>query len=160
MCAAIARRPEVIRAPSTRREPSRSVHRALVPLLALALAACHHGKSGMGDVAPTLLSRDWRLVGLASSAAPSATGPSASLRLDSDQRATGFTGCNRFSASYQIEGDSIRFDGFRTTRRACTLGLEVETTFLRALEDARTWRVRGGELQLLADDRVLARFAH
>ena len=159
MSAAIARRPRVVHARPRRCEPSRSLRRVLVALLPLAFAACHHAKSGLGDASPTLLSRDWRLVGLASSAAPSATGPGASLRLDPDQRATGFTGCNRFSASYQIEGDSIRFDGFRTTRRACTQGLEVETTFLRALEDARTYRVRGGELQLLADDRVLARFA-
>ena len=160
MHAAIARRPDVVRSRARSCEPSRSGRRLLLALLPLALAACHHGKSGTADVSPTLLSRDWRLVGLASSAAPAATGPGASRRLDPHQRATGFTGCNRFSASYQIEGDSIRFDGFRTTRRACTQGLEIETTFLRALEDARSYRVRGGELQLLADDRVLARFAH
>ena len=160
MCAAITRRPDVVRVHPASCEPGRGRRRVLVALLSLALAACHHATSGMGDVSPTLLSLDWRLVGLARSAAPAATGPGASLRLDPDQRATGFTGCNRFSAAFQVEGDSIRFDAFRTTRRACTQGLEIETTFLRALEDARTWRVRGGELELLADDRVLARFVH
>lgn len=44
------------------------------------------------------------------------------------------------------------------TRMACPGRMEIEMAYAAALDATREWRVRGGMLELLADDRVLARF--
>jgi hypothetical protein len=47
-------------------------------------------------------------------------------------RAAGFAGCNRFSASYRLSGDSLSF-GPIVSKMACADGDELERSFLTAL---------------------------
>src|SRR5215218_4852926 len=79
----------------------------------------------------------------------SAAGPT--LRLDAaEKRATGNGGCNQFFGGYTLSGESLRLGPLASTRRACAdeALTRQETAFLRALDEARTWRITGDTLIL------------
>lgn len=75
-----------------------------------------------------------------------------------DGTVTGSAGCNRFDASYHLEGDSLTVGPVATTRRLCPPEeiMEQESAFLAALESARAWEIRGGRAQLRRADGALA----
>ena len=74
-------------------------------------------------------------------------------------RVNGFAGCNRFNASYEIDGQSITFGPMATTRMACMHGEGIERAFLDALGKTATLRHQGLHLELLDEEgTVLARF--
>jgi heat shock protein HslJ len=77
-----------------------------------------------------------------------------------ETQASGSTGCNGFSGSYQLSGDSLRFGDLVSTLRACVdpeLNRQ-ERAFLDALGATRTWRVTGDTLVLSGETAPLARF--
>ena len=77
-----------------------------------------------------------------------------------DSRASGSTGCNGFSGSYQLSGDSLRFGKLVSTLRACVdpeLNSQ-ERAFLDALGATRAWLVTADTLVLSAPTGSLARF--
>lgn len=109
--------------------------------------------------------------GIAACAAPSATLPlrgtlwqvlplqaaemsppaPAELRLDPEgSRYSGFTGCNRISGSFELDGPRLRIEPGATTRMACPgEAAAEEARFLAALPRVAAWRFDGAELQLL-----------
>jgi heat shock protein HslJ/uncharacterized lipoprotein YbaY len=73
------------------------------------------------------------------------------------KRFTGYAGCNRFSGSYEVAHDSLRFGRVMSTQMAC-ISMETEQTFLRALRFTRRYQVLGRTLDLRDDrGRLLAR---
>ena len=84
----------------------------------------------------------------------------ANLIFHTDQnRVTGSGGCNRLTGSYTLEGHALRFGGIASTRMACMHGMETETAFLAALEEVRTWKTAGQQLELFdSGGKLLARF--
>ena len=73
-------------------------------------------------------------------------------------RVTGSAGCNRLSGSYEASGTTLRFGPLITTRMFCATGMDLETAFLRALEETRRFRASGRILELLDErGRLLAR---
>jgi heat shock protein HslJ len=74
---------------------------------------------------------------------------------------SGYSGCNRFSNSYQRASDvseSIRFGAMAGTRMAC-VGPDLETPYLEALGRVQSYRITGQHLELLdAGGAVVARF--
>jgi len=76
-----------------------------------------------------------------------------------DGRVAGFTGCNRVTGSYEVTGHSIAFSQMAVTMMACVDGMEYEPAFKRALEDARTWKITGRQLEFYDESGVgIARF--
>lgn len=72
--------------------------------------------------------------------------------------AAGTTGVNRFSGSYEAEGDQLRFGPLAVTRRAGPpAAMEREGLVLGVLDATRTWRVRDGWLELHGEGGLLAR---
>jgi heat shock protein HslJ len=61
--------------------------------------------------------------------------PEAEISLDWEQRQmSGYGGCNRFRATYRLEGDRVIVDFIESTRRACKgLIMEQETRFFTVL---------------------------
>ena len=107
---------------------------------------------------PSLDNTAWVLASL-SGGASLATLPTARFE---GGRVQGSDGCNRYSAPYSTKGSSIEV-GARgaTTQMACPPDVMKQAeAFMAALSGARTYRVSGGQLQLLAaDGAVLAAFA-
>jgi len=83
------------------------------------------------------------------------------LKFDAERRqATGFAGCNNFFGAYECDGSSLKFGRVASTRIACPdLQLSLETEFFNALDRTRSWRIDDGELLLLDEGHVIARFA-
>jgi len=79
------------------------------------------------------------------------------LQLDSG-KAFGFGGCNHFKVRYALDGDAIRFEQLGATRMRCQSGYELETAYLRMLQQADRWRIRGKFLDLFdANGKRIAR---
>ena len=77
-----------------------------------------------------------------------------------EKQATGFAGCNTFFGSYELDGSSLTFGPMGATRMACPdLETGLEMSVFEALESTRNWKKSDGELLLLDEDAVLARFS-
>lgn len=123
---------------------------------ALATAGCDSG------LEPELLEdTDWRLTRLGdqsvSTSNPAAV-PDLTFRSE-DDRVSGTGGCNQFSGSYDLDGETITLGRIASTLMACEEGMEIESAFFAALERVRTWNVDGGTLELYdAGGEILMRF--
>ena len=74
-------------------------------------------------------------------------------------RVSGSGGCNRLTGSYELKDDHLTFNQMATTMMTCAEGMDTEKAFLKALTEAKTWKMAGGELELLNDaGNVTARF--
>lgn len=98
-----------------------------------------------------LLDRDWRMA--------AAGGEAPVLRLSSG-RASGTTGCNRFSGSFTLEdGGRLTIGAVAVTRRACDEpSMRREREFLGVLQRVNGYRLEDGELLLLENGWEIARF--
>lgn len=127
-----------------------------VSAVALLLAAC----AGGGTPAP-LTGTYWNLKQVGEQHfKPLKGGRDAHLRLDARQkRATGYSGVNSFSGSYESGAESLKFGPIAATRRAGPpAAMAFEAAFFKSLEATRSYRIAGEALELLdAEGRVLAR---
>ena len=121
-------------------------------LLALGLAAGCGGEDGAGSFVgvPWVVSSGVDLAG--TDAVPSAT--------FTDDTVGGSTGCNRFTASYTVDGDAMEIGEIASTRMACPLPADaIERAYLAALGRVAAWHIDGSELVLADyDDNELLRF--
>lgn len=103
---------------------------------------------------------EWRLVAVASTpAGTGADGHPATLLLDEmSGRASGFAGCNKFSGSYTLSGNSVAFGPLAMTRMACAQGSELESRYTMALEQTTDWRITSKGLELRKGSTLLAKF--
>jgi heat shock protein HslJ len=77
-----------------------------------------------------------------------------------ENQATGFGGCNNFFGRYELNGSLLTFGPMGATRMACPdLEMGLEASVFEALENARQWKIEGGDLLLLKADDILARFS-
>lgn len=144
------------------------MRRSLYPIaIALVLAGCaKHEQTPSPAPAPAraearpITDRDWDLVALGERDHPlGAGGKPATLRLDTAaQRAGGNAGCNRYSASYRLSGDSLSFGPGISTKMACPDGMDLENAWLGALAKVATFSATDSTLTLNGADGPLARF--
>jgi heat shock protein HslJ len=102
--------------------------------------------------------RDWVLVALSTSSTIIDTTRPPTLRLDSEARAGGFAGCNRYSASYTIRGDSLAFGPVGATKMFCSATDHLERVFLEVLARTSTYRLSDATLILRSRDGLEAHF--
>jgi heat shock protein HslJ len=121
--------------------------RSIAPaLLAVGIAGC----AAFGGGGDPPIDTVWRIAELDGVEVPRLQGNRApTLLLDAEGRASGFTGCNRMTAGYTLEGDAIEFGTIASTRMACEpVASEVELAYLEALASVTAWRRRGDDLEL------------
>ena len=114
---------------------------------------------------PGLEDTRWGLATLgAAEVGPGAGGNPVDLTLSAEeQRAAGFSGCNRYSGAYSREGDSqhgtpLKIGPTAGTMMACPEGMELEQTYLQMLGKVDAFRLVDGTLVLLAGGEELATF--
>ena len=75
-------------------------------------------------------------------------------------RASGSTGCNTFSGTYNLDQERLEFGPLATTRMACEpAAMEQEARFLSILAAARSYsRYGNGSLSIIAPDGRAIRF--
>ena len=78
--------------------------------------------------------------------------------VEEDRRASGETGCNSFTGSYELTGNALRLGTLAVTQRACNEGMEVERAYLSGLNAADRFEITGDTLTLYGDDEPLLGF--
>ena len=113
-----------------------------------------------------LTDQHWLLESLGGEPAPPGMeGKPVYLEFDAkEQRAGGFSGCNRYSGSYSLEGGtagpggSLAFGMMMGTLMACESIGDLEQRYLGMLGSVTGYRLAGDRLDLLAGSDVVASF--
>jgi heat shock protein HslJ len=140
----------------------RSIAASLPLLLLLALAAACGGTAGDDDEgsadALPLEGVEWVLTSGIDVDGWEAVAPTAAF---ADGSLAGSTGCNRYNASYTVDGETLEIGAVASTRMACPPPADaVERDFLAALELIAGHRLEASELVLLdAEGAEVLRFA-
>jgi copper homeostasis protein (lipoprotein) len=127
-------------------------HLRVTRFISLADATDCGGEASSGFAGPPSL-RDtaWRVLRLdGKPIAGLAPAQSPTLQFSaSERRVAGYTGCNRFAGSYELNGTELRFSQLATTRMACVgeAGI-VEQVFSAALDEIHTLRLTDQRLEL------------
>ncbi|MDC9824489.1 META domain-containing protein [Devosia sp. ZB163] len=75
------------------------------------------------------------------------------LEIAADGKVSGSGGCNRFSGSAKVDGDTVTFGDLASTMMACTeAAMNQEHKFHAALAAARTFRIDAGQKKLFLSD--------
>jgi len=74
-------------------------------------------------------------------------------------RVGGFSGCNRFTGSYELSDAQLHFKQLAATNMACMEGMEQEQRFLEALGGAMRFTISGDNLAIYSsDEHLILRF--
>lgn len=76
-----------------------------------------------------------------------------------DGNLTGTAGCNNYRAGYQVDGNNVTIGPVATTRMLCSEPegiMEQETEYLRAIENAATYRIDRQQLWLFFENESIA----
>lgn len=104
----------------------------------------------------------WTLAGMAKGDAitPVIQGSVITAEFTGDGRVSGTSGCNLYSAPFEIEGTTIAIGPAISTMMYCndiTKGImKQESTYLQLLEDAASWEIRGENLVILDESGRVA----
>jgi len=128
---------------------------AVLVLMSFAVLAQSQTSRELSTNQRVLTGTDWRLVsfGPAGSEASLVAGTTVTLKFGEDGRASGSTGCNSYSGTYQVRGDIIAFGRLISTKRACLdqNANQQEQRFLSALESANRFRLSSNRLTIMSD---------
>jgi heat shock protein HslJ len=119
----------------------------------MVLAACASLGSqpgGGGD----LTGKVWALTELMGK--PPGAGTGISAQFSSDSKVSGSAGCNRYSGTYTVSGNSITISSsMATTMMMCEDSvMQQENAYLKALGEAKTYEVKGDQLTLAGTDKT------
>lgn len=69
-------------------------------------------------------------------------------------KASGFSGCNTFTSNYTLKDQSLKFDTFIASRRACVDDnlMALERKFLKAIATVDGYKLNNGNLLLTAQN--------
>ena len=114
----------------------------------------------------TLEDTQWQLETLSGVSAPLGAGdkPIDLMFMPDEQRAVGFSGCNRYFGSYALEGDAtagnpLTLGPLAGTMMACMEGDDVERDYLKVLASTTAFRIEGNTLLLMNAEEVVASFS-
>ena len=135
-----------------------SAMRLTVAVSSLVFLGFAAGCGGDGADASQLEDTPWVLTEGRTISLPAGVAPSATFV---DGTVSGSTGCNRFTASYTLDGDSLDIGTIGLTLMACPPPRDaIERAYTTSLELVTTWSVDGEELVLAGSDGAeLLRYA-
>lgn len=70
---------------------------------------------------------------------------------------SGRTNCNRFFGKYELKGQKLEFGNLGMTRMACP-EMQYEDAFVKMLDEVDGYEIKGAELKLYDDKKLLAEF--
>ncbi len=85
-------------------------------------------------------------------------GTEITLDFSQDGKVSGMAGCNRYTASYSVDGQSIVIGPAASTKMMCLEPagvMEQESAFLQVLSTAATFRLEGDQLELRSGDGAI-----
>lgn len=128
--------------------------------VAVAITGCSKGSPDGVSPMESPVGIEWQLVSIGGTpAGTGGNGQAATLLLDETSgRASGYAGCNTFSGSYLLSGESLTFGPLAMTRMACGKGGELESRYTMALEQITEWKMTSKGLELRKGSTLLAKF--
>jgi uncharacterized membrane protein len=107
---------------------------------------------GCGGDIMTAIEGGWRVIRLGTELLPQ--GVTATVVFDREGRASGRSGCNRFTGAYTLSGEGLSFGQIAGTRMACPPAeMDTERRFLDLLQKVtRVTPGENGQLRLMAGD--------
>ncbi|WP_295940442.1 META domain-containing protein [uncultured Alistipes sp.] len=122
-------------------------------VLLMTMAAC-------GGADKTLESTTWKLSDMVGIPAGSINHNADFFTLEfnaDEMMVAGRTNCNRFFGKYELKGRELEFGDLGMTRMACP-EMEYEKAFTEMLDEVDSFKIKGSELTLFDDGKVLAVF--
>jgi len=127
---------------------------AVLVLMSFAVLAQSQTSRDLSTDQRVLTGTEWRLVSFGSAGSEDSlvAGTTVTLKFGEDGRAGGSTGCNSYSGTYQVRGDTISFGRLISTKRACLdqNANQQEQRFLTALESANRFRLASDRLTIMS----------
>lgn len=111
---------------------------------------------GSSNLLSMLTQNTWVLNSLGGKVLSSATSDLPFLNFGENGVLSGFSGCNNFNGSFDLEGTKVSLDPGAMTRKACEGSMEDQ--FLNVLKSADNLSFEGSKLNLLNGASVLASF--
>lgn len=128
------------------RKPSTTLACAFLSIFAVAAA----------HAADEAIQGDWRVEQI--DGAPVLKGSTVTMRFDAEGRVSGKASCNRYGASYRIDGESVSFTQAMATRMACPPPLmQQEQRFLGLFGAQASWSTDDGALTISGGNGVVVR---
>ncbi len=75
-----------------------------------------------------------------------------------NSQAKGNAGCNTFFSSYIVSDNQISFGPVARTRKFCEHQMETENDFVKALESANKFKIKGNKLSIYDSTKLIALF--
>ena len=99
----------------------------------------------------TLLDTHWRLTQVGDVVVPNPPGArEVYFSLQSQNpNVSGFSGCNRMTGHYLLDGHQLKFDQLGGTKMTCDVRMELEQRYLAMFEFVTAWEISGSTLRLL-----------
>lgn len=125
-------------------------------MLFLALVSCKPQQvstatSEPQPVSTSITNTEWKLIRL-NGEDVSALNPPITLLLNAAQmKVSGFAGCNRFFAGYELNQSSLRFSAMGATKMYCQDKSPVEDKYLKALSEVQSFKSANGTLVLTGE---------
>lgn len=138
----------------------------IAPVVAFVLVGCQPksqqnqpvNEDQVVETGESLVGSDWNVIELEGQAAATGMGDKpASIGFEEDGRAHAFSGCNRMSGSYAVEGNQLKFGQMAMTKMFCEGAMDLESTFSRVIGEIDSFRIVGNTLELMKGDIVVAR---
>jgi heat shock protein HslJ len=127
---------------------------AVLVLMSFAVLAQSQTSRDLSTDQRVLTGIEWRLVSFGSTGSEESlvAGTTVTLRFGEDGRASGSTGCNSYSGTYQVRGDNLSVGRLISTKRACLdqNANQQEQKFLSALESANRFRLASNRLTIMS----------
>ena len=106
----------------------------------------------MATTPKSLLQHSWQLIEISTDGTlrPIPTDASVTLQFEGESRVHGKSGCNRYFASYTLDGSRLRFGQAGATRMMCPEPLmTLESEYFAALEHVESYQTENEQLTLL-----------
>lgn len=79
------------------------------------------------------------------------------MNFEQENQFTAYAGCNSYAGSYKVKGSKITFNDVMGTKKACD-DMKEETYLNEVLRTVDAYKIVDGELQLMQNNKVVARF--
>lgn len=115
---------------------------------------------GLEQVAPPIENISWQLVKLNDRAITVESNQRQPfMRLNAENKGLGaYAGCNTIGGDYEIKNDQLKIKPGPMTMMFCEGKMELEQSFIKALESVTSWKIEEARLILSAGEKAVAEF--
>jgi len=120
--------------------------------LLVSLVSCNSFK-GKNVTGEDLIGSSWSLTHLGSLSAQK--GMDVTLMFDSENKLSGFSGCNSYESDYTLSGETFSVSGITESTDSCAESImDQEANFIISLEGAESIKLYGDNLVIISNDTI------